>query len=113
MAGGYQAVVMEAGWPSALRVSVRRSARRPDGMPRIAATWAGAAARVAVTAVMVTLSSASGAESAVAAVPVEAAAMRAAAPGATMVSRPMLGMASPSVFSAPMTLLAVCMEMRQ
>src|SRR5215472_558517 len=103
MAGGYQAVVMEVGWPSALRVSARRSARRPDGTPRMAATWAGAAARVAVTAV--TVSPAAGAGPAVvAAVPAEAAAMRAAAPGATMVSRPMLGMASPSVFSAPMTL---------
>ena len=45
--------------------------------------------------------------------PWAAAAMRAAAPGATRVSRPTLGMAIPSVFMAPMTLEAVCMEMCQ
>ena len=35
---------MLAAWPSSPRVSVRRRARRPEGMPRISATGAGAAA---------------------------------------------------------------------
>src|SRR5260370_4142392 len=113
MAGGYQETVMLAALPSSPRVSVRRRAWRPEGMPRISATGAGAAAFPALTAVTA-LPGAGGTLAAGAwAAPRSAAAMRAAAPGATRVSRPALGTAIPPVFMAPMTLEAVCMEMRQ
>src|ERR1700677_3064613 len=113
MAGGYQEMLMLAGWPLSARVSVRRRARRPEGMPRISATGPGAAAFPATAAVTAAPGAGGRLAAGVRAVPWAAAAMRAAAPGATMVSRPTLGMAMPSVFMAPMTLEAVCMEMCQ
>src|SRR5437879_618990 len=113
MVGGYQETATLAAWPLSARVSVRRRARRPEGMPRISATGVDAATFPALTAVTA-LPGAGGTLAAGAwAVPWAAAAMRAAAPGATRVSRPTLGMAIPPVFMAPMTLEAVCMEMRQ
>ena len=40
---------MLAGWPSSLWVSVRRRARRPEGMPRISVTGPGAAVTAVTT----------------------------------------------------------------
>src|SRR5690242_21273792 len=102
MAGGYQDTVTLAAWPSPPRVSVRRRARRPEGMPRISATGAGAADFPALTAVTAPPGAGGRLMAGTWLAPRAAAAMREAAPGATRVSRPTLGTAIPSVFMAPM-----------
>src|SRR5262249_9644689 len=118
MPGGDQETGMLAGWAPPSRGAGGGRARGPGGgrgvagdRPRGAARAAGALRAVAA------VTSAPGAGGRLAAgaraMPWAAAAMRAAAPGATMVSRPGLGTASRSVFMAPMTLEAVCMEMPQ